>query len=323
MNIYKFILLLWVLSFTFIKCKNTPNRNPFGASVPCSFDENSYGPDTSQMYDIYIPQVGLPNNAKFPIVIYIHGGGFVNGDKRDNMNPSINNPKVASLLNDNIAFASINYRVLNQIDNVGIIKSIQDSKNAINHIINNYNVDPTKVALWGSSAGAGISLLLGYGGQIDVKALYVNMTQATYDMQLWGGSNGVFNSCTSLQICNTITANRIKNIYGMGSSTLTNCNDIINASASYRNTVDIFNKITNGPEPPVWIQNNNLSMNGSYNCTSLLDTIYHHQRHSSRLKDRVVNMNKECHLELMSQIYHWNNAGMSPINGIEFIKSKI
>lgn len=305
------------------KCGNSVNLKPYGATVPCDFSEVSYGQDLLQKYDICIPQTSLPNNAPRSLVVYIHGGGFIGGDKRQNMHPVSPNPKVASLLNDGIAFASLNYRLVQENDGNGMKKCIDDCVLAIQNILSNstYNIDPNKVALWGSSAGAGISMLIGYGNILDIKAMYIHMPQATYDLQKWAGTNGVFDNCTEGDICNALNLERIKDLYGMGTNNSINCNDILMNSNSYRNDVDVLS-IIGANDPPIWIQNTNQNMNGSYTCTSDPDTINHHKRHCTKLKNRVSNQGQEWHLDLFNQAISHGN-GPTSADAITFLKDKI
>lgn len=303
-----------------MKCNNTVTINPYGASVPCTFSEVQYGPDDLLKFDICIPQ----NENPKPLVVYIHGGGFIDGDKRQNMNPLVANSKVASLLNDGIAFASLNYRLVQDDDAIGMKKCLDDCVLAIQNILSNssYNIDPNKVALWGSSAGAGISMLIGYGNIIDIKAIYVHMPQATYDIQKWAGPTGVFNTCLIDDICTTLSTQKIKDLYGMGFSTLTACGDIISNSSIYRQDVDILLKISSSNEPPIWIQNENQIMDGSYNCNSDQNIINHHKAHCLKLKNRVNSQGQEWHMELYNQnLVHGNGPNYS--NAILFIKDKI
>lgn len=166
---------------------NKQSANPFGVAIPCSSQLVYYGSanNTLQAFDIYVLQVGSSSSLK-PIVIFIHGGGFTSVDKLDNFDPNINNANVAALLNSAIAFASINYRLLTLNDLVGIKKCIVDCVLGIQHIQANSNIfriDPSRIALLGNSAGAGLAMLMAYKKLIAVKALWVGLPQATYDIE--------------------------------------------------------------------------------------------------------------------------------------------
>ena len=64
----------------------------------------AYGDDPAQRFDLY-----LPAGAKdAPVVFYVHGGGWANGDKT---NPGVAN-KLAYWLPKGYAVASANYRMV-------------------------------------------------------------------------------------------------------------------------------------------------------------------------------------------------------------------
>ncbi len=107
--------------------------------------------------DIYQPteEIGLKN----PVIIFFHGGGWVDGDK-----DVVNTGKYIELLDDlrdqGYAIVSVNYRLLN---GVSIFPSnVEDCKDAIIWVKNyasKYNFDDQNIGVWGGSAGAHLALL--------------------------------------------------------------------------------------------------------------------------------------------------------------------
>ncbi|WDE97360.1 alpha/beta hydrolase [Lentisphaera profundi] len=92
---------------------------------------------------------------KLPLIIYIHGGAWLHGDK-DLQIPHLI-PYVAS--GDFIAVA-LNYRFSQQAPWPA---QIDDCKTALSYLLKNsdkYGIDTEKVAIWGSSSGAHLSLHL-------------------------------------------------------------------------------------------------------------------------------------------------------------------
>jgi len=92
-----------------------------------------------------------------PVLIFIHGGGFLVGDK-SKLDPGV----VEYYLRAGISFVSINYRYSTQapypapmLDGARAVQFIR-SKAA------EWNIDPKRVAAYGGSAGAGISLWVGF-----------------------------------------------------------------------------------------------------------------------------------------------------------------
>lgn len=115
----------------------------------------SYGKDSeSQKLDVYLPD----NSAGkiFPLIFFIHGGAFSSGDKAMG--------KVLDLVRfntQNYVIASVNYRLSGE---AGFPTGIKDCENALRFLVENakkYQIDPTKVALMGSSSGGNYALMLG------------------------------------------------------------------------------------------------------------------------------------------------------------------
>jgi len=105
----------------------------------------------SQVMDIYLPE----GTGPFPVVVLIHGGAFMMGDK------SMEASNAAALVTKGIAAASINYRLSGEAKYPA---QIQDCKAAVRFLRANatkYNLNPDKIGSWGASAGGNLSSLLG------------------------------------------------------------------------------------------------------------------------------------------------------------------
>jgi acetyl esterase/lipase len=64
-----------------------------------------------------------------------------------------------------VAYASIDYRLLQELDTEGVIKPLSDSTRCVQFIryhAEQLNVDPERIILMGGSAGAGTSLWIGF-----------------------------------------------------------------------------------------------------------------------------------------------------------------
>jgi acetyl esterase/lipase len=106
-----------------------------------------------QVLDLNVP-VG---NGPFPLVIIIHGGGFMTGDKADGAELG----RVELLLKEGYAVASINYRLSGDAIYPA---QIHDVKVAVRYLRANaqkYRLDPDHFGAWGSSAGGTLATLLG------------------------------------------------------------------------------------------------------------------------------------------------------------------
>jgi acetyl esterase/lipase len=112
----------------------------------------------SQKLDIYLPNEG---NGPFPIIMAIHGGAFILGDKADmQLNPMLKG------LQRGYAIVSINYRLSNEAK---FPKNVQDVKAAIRWIRtygNQYMLKTDKIAVWGGSAGGYLAAMAGVSANI-------------------------------------------------------------------------------------------------------------------------------------------------------------
>ncbi len=107
-----------------------------------------------QKIDLYLP----PEAGKgglVPLVIFIHGGGFMAGDRRD-MQVSI----YFGLLNRGYALASVGYRVSGEAQ---FPDPVKDCKAAVRYLKAHaveYGIDPARFAVVGNSAGAYMALMI-------------------------------------------------------------------------------------------------------------------------------------------------------------------
>ena len=113
---------------------------------------------SAQKLDIYMPNEG---KGPFPVIISIHGGAFMFGDKGDGqVTPMLEG------LKHGYAVVSINYRLSGE---ALFPKNINDVKAAIRWVKANakqYNFIANKIALWGGSAGGNLSALAGTSSNV-------------------------------------------------------------------------------------------------------------------------------------------------------------
>jgi acetyl esterase/lipase len=125
------------------------------ASVAPTYKDLAYANlSLAQKLDLYIPTTG---SGPFPVVIMVHGGGFMFGDKADGAGLT----GVDQLLAAGYAVASINYRLSGEATYPA---QIFDAKAAVRFLRANatkYNLNPDKFGAWGASAGSNLVALLG------------------------------------------------------------------------------------------------------------------------------------------------------------------
>jgi acetyl esterase/lipase len=107
----------------------------------------------AQKLDIYLPDKG---DGPFPVIVSIHGGAWMFGDKGDIMNLHF-----LEGLKSGFAVVCVNYRLSGEAQ---FPKQIYDCKAAVRFLrahAEEYHLDVERVAAWGASAGAHLAALLG------------------------------------------------------------------------------------------------------------------------------------------------------------------
>lgn len=115
---------------------------------------------SAQTLDIQLPSTG---QAPYPVVVYIHGGAWVIGDKTDSETRTALN----AALSQGYAVVSINYRLA---QNAKWPAQIYDCKAAIRFLRANadkYGFNPDQIAVWGASAGGHLAQFMGVTNGMD------------------------------------------------------------------------------------------------------------------------------------------------------------
>jgi arylformamidase len=103
-----------------------------------------------QVLDVYAPD-GAKN---LPVVFWIHGGGWVTGDKKDvQIKPRVFNER-------GFVFVSTNYRHLPDVEMGVLIRDVAKSIGWVHKNIASHGGDPTRIFVMGHSAGAQLAALL-------------------------------------------------------------------------------------------------------------------------------------------------------------------
>jgi len=119
------------------------------------------GPDIHplQKLDLFIPIDPLgPSHGPLPLIVYVHGGAWRGGDKRDF--PAM------GLTAAGYAVAAVNYRLS---ADAKFPAQVQDCKAAVVWLRKNakaYGIDPDRIGAWGDSAGGHLVALLGTAGDV-------------------------------------------------------------------------------------------------------------------------------------------------------------
>jgi arylformamidase len=103
-----------------------------------------------QVLDVYSPK-----GAKdLPVVVWIHGGGWMAGDKSDVQH------KPQAFNDRGLVLVSINYRLLPTVDMGTIIRDVARAVGWVHGHIAEYGGDPNRLFIMGHSAGAQLAALV-------------------------------------------------------------------------------------------------------------------------------------------------------------------
>ncbi len=130
----------------------TTNEKSNKAKKP-SFANVKYGEHERQVFDIWLAGTTKPA----PLAIYIHGGGFRAGSKE-----KLKTNELTQLLEAGISVAAINYRY---VTIAPLPAAHHDARRALQFMrskADEWNIDKSKVAAFGGSAGAQICMWLAF-----------------------------------------------------------------------------------------------------------------------------------------------------------------
>jgi acetyl esterase len=267
-----------------------PKRARLGdttAELKPDHSDVSYGPYPNNKLDLWLAKSDRP----VPLVVFIHGGGFKAGDKS-----SASPRAIQECLAAGVSFASINYRFRTELP---IQDVLRDSARAIQFLrwkAMDYNLDKTRVAAFGGSAGAGTSLWLAFHPDLAdaqspdpvlressrLAAAASSAGQATYDILKW---RDVLGADEAMRFYPESTW---PGFYGL--KTLDDLQS--ERGQKLRADVDMLGLIT-PDDPPVWLgasdRHDTLANKGDTN---------HSPKHSEAIKKRCDEVGVPCVLKV-------------------------
>lgn len=130
------------------------------------------------LLDIY-----LPANAKgkLPLVIFVHGGGWLVNDKYADIGYMRNT--VSEIVSNGFALASIDYRFATQ---AVFPAQIQDCNRAVSFLIDNaekYGFDKNRVAVMGFSAGGHLASMMGLSKNNSIESFFMPGTNRSFSFK--------------------------------------------------------------------------------------------------------------------------------------------
>jgi len=281
-----------------------PQGFAFEQDISASFSsEIPYGTDERNVLDIFMPDIAEPT----PLIIYVHGGGFFTGQKEHAYFTPLD---INETLSEGVAYATINYSLIDvpgftpgatTPDAEGVGKSLSDVKEALQFLRYNaksFNIDPSKIAMYGVSAGAGSSLWLALSDDmIDessenplaqqstrIRAAGAIETQGSYDLLRWETdilSSAGFTLETAIQIG---FEDFLAAFYGLeslsGAELIAAIREEDGELADFRANLD-FPALMDVYDPPLFISNTIVPAEFSLDLNALL----HFPTHASVLQE--------------------------------------
>ncbi len=244
-----------------------------------TFTNEKYGEHPRNTFDIWLTESEQPT----PLVIYIHGGGFVGGDK----SKYFDSPDLVRFLDAGVSVAVINYRFMTEAP-YGIFTCFNDSKRCLQYIRYNaekYNIDKNQVACSGGSAGAGTALWLAFSDDMADKnnadpvlrestrltCAGAFATQSTYDIFQWEKTIGIPMAETREQLMAIAAAFGLQYKNGM---------DLFN-NHEKRHKLDFLAKMDKN-DPPIFVFNKHKA-----GIPANQDDLNHHPAHARVIKEKA------------------------------------
>lgn len=110
--------------------------------------------DVELKLDLYYPK---KTAGKLPVTVYVHGGGWQNGDKKMGAGAMA----IGELIKRGYLVVSINYRLAPAHKFPAQIEDVKCAIRFLRAHSKDYNLDPKRIGVWGSSAGGHLVALLG------------------------------------------------------------------------------------------------------------------------------------------------------------------
>ncbi|HOW10193.1 MAG TPA: alpha/beta hydrolase [Bacteroidales bacterium] len=175
--IFQFAFILLTAACGFSQSNPVMDIFPDGTILHGNLQYNNDS-DPKHLLDIY-----LPANAKgkLPLVIFIHGGGWLSNDKYADM--GYMKKTVAEIISSGYALASIDYRFSTQ---AVFPAQMQDCNRAISFLYDNadkYGFDTNRFAVMGFSAGGHLASMVGLSKNNDIADFFMPGTSRSFKIK--------------------------------------------------------------------------------------------------------------------------------------------
>ena len=159
MKLAGFFALIVVVVGAFFWLRSTPLwQARFGkvdtSHIETAFLDEPYGSQSpKQTLDLYWPNDAA---APYPVIVVIHGGGFMMGNARSS--------SLASMfvgLDHGYAIASVNYRLSGEATFPAAVNDVRAAVRFLKANAERFELDVRRIAVWGASAGGNLAAMVG------------------------------------------------------------------------------------------------------------------------------------------------------------------
>lgn len=153
----------------------------------------------SLRFDAYLPASPVPT----PAAIIVHGGGWVRGDRRTNVEPLFR-----PLADAGLAWFSISYSLAtNPLEFGAAVGDVEAAVRFIRSHAADYHIDPDRIALVGESAGGQLAAMAALGAESGVRAVVA--LYAPTDLVALARTSPLIPDAIRKQMTGTVWANLI------------------------------------------------------------------------------------------------------------------
>jgi len=175
--IFQIAFLLLTAACGFSQSNPVMDIFPDGTILHGNLQYNS-DTDPKHLLDIYLP---ADAKGKLPLVIFIHGGGWLSNDKYADM--GYMKKTVAEIISSGFALASIDYRFSTQ---AVFPAQMLDCNRAISFLYDNagkYAFDVNRFAVMGFSAGGHLASMVGLSKNNNIDSFFMPGTTRTFSFK--------------------------------------------------------------------------------------------------------------------------------------------
>ena len=262
-----------------------------------------YGEHARCVFDLWRPD----GDGPFPLVLYIHGGGFMAGDKK-----SLGAARLRDYLKEGWAVAAINYRFTDAAPAPAQYLDCARALQTLRHRAAEWKLDKTLVASTGGSAGAGTSMWLAFHDDLAEPGAEDPVRRESTRLTVIAVSDGqcsyspLFAEKIGMPRPNFERHRFFMPFYDLKAGEF----DSPKALERYEKMAAVT--YLTKDDPPALLTYNYL--NEEVTATSNLDLVVHHPKLGLALKERMNALGLEC------EVRHKGQADAAPITNAEFIR---